>query len=87
VDEREAIIEALGGASRLSIKVLDQQPGGIYVCVAQPGQNGGEVKTQSVLLLRRKDSNTLLKGRESWREFAACPVIGGSDTDSAASAY
>ena len=87
VDEREAIIEAVGGASRLSIKVLDQQPGGIYVCVAQPGQNGGEVKTQSVLLLRRKDSNTLLKGRESWREFAACPVIGGSDTDSAASAY
>jgi hypothetical protein len=87
VDEREAVIEAVGGARRLSIKVLDQQPGGIYACVAQPGQDGGEAKTQSVILLKRKDSNALLKGRESWREFASCPVIGGSNNDSGASAY
>jgi hypothetical protein len=69
----------------LSIKVLDQRSSGIYVCVAEPGQNGGEAKTQSVVLLKMKDPNSLLKGRESFREFASCPVIGGSE--SATDAY
>jgi hypothetical protein len=80
VNENEAVIEAAGGAKRLAIKILDQQSSGIYVCVAKAGENGGQAKTQSVILVKRKDSNELLKGRESWREFAACPVIGGSDS-------
>jgi hypothetical protein len=80
MDENEAVIEAAGEAKRLAIKILDQQPSGIYVCVAEAGENGGQAKTQSVILVKRKDSNELLKGRESWREFAACPVIGGSDS-------
>ena len=46
----------------------------------RPGEKGGPGKTQSVILLKRKDANELLKGRESWREFAACAVIGGSDS-------
>jgi hypothetical protein len=50
------------------------------VCFAEPSQNGGEAKTQRVFLLKRKDSNALLKGHESFREFAACPVIGRSDS-------
>jgi hypothetical protein len=83
--ENHAIIEAAGGAERLVIKVLDQTSKGIYVCFADPGQNGGEPKTQSVVHLKRKDPNALLKGRESFREFAACPVIGR--TDSAADSY
>ena len=78
-DENEAIIEAAGGVRRLAIKVLDQKPSGIYVCVTEPGENGGDTKAQSVVLLARKNPNALLKGRESFREFAACPVIGGSD--------
>jgi hypothetical protein len=82
VDENEAMIEAAGGMRRLAIKVLDQKPSGIYVCVAEPGGNGGSAKTQSVILLKRKDANALLKGRESFREFAACPVVGGSDSTS-----
>jgi hypothetical protein len=69
----------------LAIKVLDQKSSGIYVCVAEPGVNGADTKAQSVLLLKRKNPNALLKGRESFREFAACPVIGG--TDSAADSY
>ena len=85
VEENEATIEAVNGARRLSIKVLDQRPSGIYVCIAEPGQNGGEAKTQSVVLLKMKDPNELLKGRESFREFASCPVIGTSD--STADAY
>ena len=79
VDEHEAIIEAAGGVRRLAIKVLDENSSGIYVCVAEPGENGGDPNAQSVVLLKRKNPNALLKGRESFREFAACPVIGGSD--------
>jgi hypothetical protein len=78
-DENEAIIEAASGVRRLTIKVLDQKSSGIYVCVTEPGENGGDAKAQSVVLLKRKNPNALLKGRESFREFAACPVIGGSD--------
>jgi hypothetical protein len=80
MDENEAIIEGTGGVRRLAIKVLDQKSSGIYVCVAEPGENGGATKAQSVVLLKRKKPNELLKGRESFREFAACPVIGGSDS-------
>ena len=82
VSENEAVIEAAGGARRLAIKVLDQKSSGIYLCVSEPGETGSQAKTQSVILLKRKDSNGLLKGRESFREFAACPVIGGSDSSS-----
>jgi hypothetical protein len=80
VNQNEAVIEAAGGVRRLAIKVLDQKSSGIYVCVVEPGENGGQAKTQSVILLKRKDSNSLLRGHESFREFAACPVIGGSDS-------
>jgi hypothetical protein len=79
VEENQAIIEAAGGVKRLEIKVLDQKSSGIYVCVAEPGEKG-QAKTESVLLLKRNDPSALLKGRESFREFAACPVIGGSDS-------
>jgi len=80
VNENEAVIEAAGGVSRLAIKVLDQKVSGIFVCVAEPGENGGQAKTQSVILLKRKDSSALLKGHLTFREFASCPVIGGSDS-------
>jgi hypothetical protein len=80
VEENKATVESSDGARQLSFKVLDQRPSGIYVCVAEPDQSRGEAKTQSVLLLKRKGSNALLKGRESFREFASCPVIGGSDS-------
>jgi hypothetical protein len=68
VDENEAVVEAAGAMRKLSIKVLDQKS----------GENGGQAKTQSVVLLKRNEPSALLKGRESPREFAACPVIGGS---------
>jgi hypothetical protein len=80
VDETEAIIESAGVVGRLEIKVLDEKSSGIYVCVTEPGENGGDPKAQSVVLLKRKNPNALLKGHESLREFAACPAIGGSDS-------
>jgi len=85
VGENEAIIKAPSGVSKLAIKILDQKSSAIYVCVSEPEQNGAETKMQSVILLKRKDPNALLKGRESFREFAACPVIG--ESDSAADSY
>lgn len=80
LNDNEAVIEGADGVRKLAIKVLDQKSSGIYVCIGTPGVNGGDTKTQSVVLLKMKDSNELLKGRESFREFAACPVIGGSDS-------
>ena len=76
VDGAETIIQAVGGTRKLSIRVLDQRSSGIYVCITEPGQIAGQPKIQSVVLLKRNDPNTLLKGRESWREFASCPVVG-----------
>ncbi|HWY06930.1 MAG TPA: hypothetical protein VNY24_08720 [Candidatus Acidoferrales bacterium] len=86
VDEGETIIQAGGRARKLSIKVLDQRSSGIYVCVTEPGQIAGQAKLQTVFLLKRNDPNALLKGRESWREFPSCPVVGGTDKDSGGSA-
>jgi hypothetical protein len=63
----------------LAIKVLDQNTSGIYVCVAEPAENGGQAKMQSVILLKRKESSALLKVHLTFREFTACPEIGGSD--------
>ena len=85
VDEREVTINA-GVTRKLSIKVLDQRSSGIYACITQAGQNAGQTKMQSVVFLKRNDSNALLKGRESWREFSSCPVVGGTEGLSEASA-
>jgi hypothetical protein len=79
-DENEATVEAAGRMRRLTIKVLDEKSSGIYVCVSEPGENGDDPKAQSVVLLKWRNPNTLLKGHESFREFAACPAIGGSDS-------
>jgi len=80
VGENEAVLSASSGPRKLAIKVLEQKPSGIYVCVAEPGQNEAETKMQSVFLLKRKNPNALLKGHESSREYTACPVIGQSDS-------
>jgi hypothetical protein len=79
LNDSETVIEA-DGVKKLAIKILDEKSSGIYVCVGTPELNGADTKTQNVILLRMKDSNALLKGRESFREFAACPIIGGSDS-------
>jgi hypothetical protein len=84
VSENEAAIEAASGDKKFAITILDQTSSGIYACVAEPAENGVTPKAQSVIFLKRKDASALLKARESWREFAACPVIGGSDSTTSA---
>jgi hypothetical protein len=82
MDQNEALIETPGGAHRLSITILEEGASGIYACFAEPAQGGGNPEAQSVVLLKSKDSNALLTGRTSSREFSTCPVIGtGSEED------
>ena len=80
VNENEAMIGSASGDKKFAITILDQTSSGIYACVAEPGERAGTAKAQTVIFLKRKDASALLKARESWREFAACPVIGGSDS-------
>jgi len=82
LDENEALVETASAARRLSIRILQEGVTGIYACMAERTRNGGDPKVQSVILLKRKDSNELLKGRETWREFKSCPVIGEIESDS-----
>jgi hypothetical protein len=77
-NDNEAVMEG-DGLKKFAIKILDENSSGIYACIGTPGVNESGTKTQSVILLRMKDSKALLKGRESFREFAACPVLGESD--------
>jgi hypothetical protein len=77
VDQNEALVETASGGSQINIKVLEQTSAGIYACIAGPGKDAREGQIQRVYLLKLKSASGLLKGTESWKEFAGCPVIGG----------
>jgi hypothetical protein len=85
VDEKKALLDSPQGAPTISIEVLEAQKPGIFVCVNSQASGKSGAKLQRVLLLKLKDG--LLKGRETWKEFDACPVIGGDDQDSSSSNY
>jgi hypothetical protein len=85
--DREALVEAPQGGSQITISVLEENKSGIYVCFNGDAQKQGGSQIQRVLLLTLKNGNGLLKGRESWKEFDGCPVIGGADSDAAADSY
>jgi len=87
LDEKQVVVEATSGGSQISIRVLEQKASEIYVCVGGPGKNASSGQIQRVFLLKLKNADGLLKGRESWKEFDGCPAIGGADSDSQASAY
>ena len=85
IDEKKALLDSPQGAPKISIEVLEAQKSGIFVCVNSQVSGKSGAKFQRVLLLKLKDG--LLKGRETWKEFDACPVIGGDDQDSSSSNY
>src|SRR5258706_10895132 len=87
LDDKEALVEAPQGLSQVTISILEEDKSGIYVCFSGQAQKQSGTQIQRVLLLRLKNGNGLLKGRESWKEFDSCPVIGGTDNDSAPGAY
>ena len=86
LDENEAVVATPTG-TQINIKILEQKSSEIYVCVTGPDENASNGKIQRVFLLKVKNSGSLLKGRESWKEFDACPVLGGTDHDSTADSY
>jgi len=86
LDENEAVVATPTG-TQINIKILEQKSADIYVCVTGPDENASNGKIQRVFLLKVKNSGSLLKGRESWKEFDACPVLGGTDHDSTADSY
>jgi hypothetical protein len=76
LDEKEALVEATPGGSRINIRILELETSGIYVCVGGPAKNVSGGQIQRVFLLKLKNASGLLKGRESSKEFDGCPVIG-----------
>jgi hypothetical protein len=85
LDEKKALLDPPQGAPQVSIDVLEVQKSGIYVCANGKSTSESNDRFQRVLLLKLK--NGLLKGRETWKEFDGCPVIGGADEDSSNSGY
>ena len=86
LDENIALVEEPQSRSQISISILEENKSGIYVCLSGQAQAQNSARIQRVFLLKRKNGDGLLKGRESWREFDSCPVIGGAD-DSATYSY
>src|ERR1700693_2105801 len=86
LDENQAVVATPAG-TQINIKILEQKSSEIYVCLVSAGEHASSAKIQRVFLLKLKNAGSLLKGRESWREFDACPVMGGTDHDSAADSY
>jgi hypothetical protein len=75
-------IEAVRGSRQLTITVLERNHSGIYVCASGPDQHAGDASFQRVLLLKRKNPDSLLKSNEALKEFKACPTIGGEPPES-----
>ena len=80
VDEKQILAEATPGGAQIHIRILELRASAIYVCVEGQGQNATSGHIQRVVLLKMKNSNGFLKGRESSREFDVCPVIGADDS-------
>ncbi len=88
LDDKKALLDPPQGASQISIEVLEAQKAqksGMYVCMNSQSQNESGGRFQRVFLLKLKSAKALLKGRESWKEFDSCPVIGAGEDSSSAS--
>ena len=87
IDDKQRLVEATPEGSQINISILEQNDSGIYVCARGPGQRANSGSFQRVLLLKLKNTDGLLKGRESWKEFSGCPVLGGDGPGSSAGSY
>ena len=81
--DNEFWLEAPGGTSKYSVKILQRSDSGIYACVAEQSSANREISFQRVILLKHKNPNDLLRGRESFRQFAGCAEIGAAPSESA----
>src|SRR6202048_1171230 len=81
LDDNQALIETPQGRSQITISILERSKSGIYVCLNGQAQDQNGRPIQRVFLIKLKNGNGLLKGRESWKEFETCPVIGAAEGD------
>ena len=79
-DEKQILAEATPGGAQIHIRILELKASAIYVCVEGQGQNATSGHVQRVVLLKMKNANAFLKGKESSKEFDVCPVIGADDS-------
>lgn len=86
LDQKQVLIEATPGGTQINIRILEQKASGIYICVESHGKDASSRQIQRVFMLKQKNADGLLKGRESWKKFSGCPVI-GADPASAAASY
>jgi hypothetical protein len=77
IGDKEAVIKAPQGSSQIAINILEESQSGIYVCVSGKAQDQSS-RIQRVFLLKAKNADGLLKGREASKEFEGCPVVGGT---------
>jgi hypothetical protein len=87
VSDKEALVDAPQGSSHITISILQENNSGIYVCFNGQAQKESSSPLQRVFLLKLKNADGLLEGRETPREFQGCPVIGGADDNSKTSSY
>jgi hypothetical protein len=78
LEENEAVVASHTGAHHLSIRVLQEDSSGIYACITEHDPDASETKAQSVIVLKHRNADQLLKAHESRKEFSVCPVLGGS---------
>jgi hypothetical protein len=78
LEEDEAVVASEGGTRRLSIRILQEDSSGIYACMTENNSDDSETKAQSVVVLKHKDADQLLKAHESKKEFSSCPLLGES---------
>ena len=87
IEDKAVLVEAPLGHSQIAISILEEGKSGIYVCLNGQAENASSGRIQRVFLLKLKNANGLLKGRESWKEFDGCPVIGGAESDAVPDSY
>jgi len=78
LEEREAQLTAAQGDLQISITILDQNSAAIFACVQVHG-TGANGDFQRAIRIAGKNAGSLLKSRESFRDFAGCPDVGGLD--------
>jgi len=78
VQEKEAVLSGGQDGREIGIRILEQNASGIFACVQGRSQSSNE-DFQRVLLIKHESKGSLLKTRESFRDFAGCPAIGNTD--------
>ncbi len=80
LEEKEAQLTAAQGDRQISIRILDRNSAAIFACV-QVHETGANGDFQRAIRITGKNSASLLKSRESFRDFAGCPDVGGLDSE------